>query len=257
MLLAAIAISFRAANGVLIAGGFAAMLLDELLRHRRITTRAWTLAAAGLLSAVLGGLTFLLSAYLVHWTMAFTAGYIGPAAMWTLKMRAGRFVYKGLYLFGPLGTVLLLGAIAVAFLRPAILGQTPVQTLRGRLSNPSTRPLTVVSLGVLIGNLILFWKYPIEVSYAIPAAFFFLLLAGATFLANAPRTLAVFFLSVLSLNFILFSFAQPNIPGQATGARLRFGVAEGTLVQDIHDRVAVIGCRTNACWIEHGTLPGH
>ena len=250
MLLAAVAISFRAANGILIAGGFAFAIGDELLQQKRISRRVLTLAATGILSAVLGGLTFLLSAYLVHWTMAFTAGYMGPAPMWTLKMRAGRFVYKGLYLFGPIGTVIL--ALAVV-LRP----RSPADSPRARLQNGQTHLLAVIALGVLLGNLALFWKFPIEVSYAIPAAFFFLLLAGGTYLASAKRTLIVLSLAILSLNFVLFSLAEPNIPGMATGARLHFSITEGTLVQDVRDRIAVISCRSNACWMEHGTLPGH
>ena len=176
---------------------------------------------------------------------------MGPAAMWTAKMRAGRFVYKGLYLFGPIATVLLL---ALLLRPPSRFGGV---SLTERLRQPSTRTFFLASLGLLLGDLFLFWRFPIEVSYAIPAAFFLLLIAGTTTLLNARVSIALLVLSIFSLNFVLIELARPNIPGMATGARFHFGFTEGTTLQDIHDRLPVRECRTNDCWTLHGTLPGH
>ncbi len=250
MLCAAIAIAFRAANGILVAGGFAAVLVEELLRHRSITTRAQKLAAAGMLSAVIGGLPLLLSAYLVHWTLVFTEGYIGPAAMWTIKMRAGRVVYKGIYLFGPVATAIL----ACTWITQSGSSQ---DSISHRLHDSTTRPYFIVILGILAGNALLFWRYPIEVSYIIPVSLFLFLLLGTSIFANAPRTLAILAISIFSLNVILFEFAAPNIPGMATGARFHFAVTVGTMVQDVRDRLPVRNCTTNDCWILRGSLPGH
>jgi hypothetical protein len=118
-------------------------------------------------------------------------------------------------------------------------------------SNPSITRTLVLFWGFVLANVILFFKFPVEISYLIPAVFFFLLIAGSTFFrSSVPLTIAMF-LSVFSLNFVLPSFAQPNIPGRSTSAHLRFAWEPGMLLEDIHSRRLYIGCRDAACYNQH------
>jgi hypothetical protein len=164
---------------------------------------------------------------------------IGPPEMWTLKMRVGRFVYKGLLSIGPL-----------AFLVTAVVG---VLCLRRR---PEILPVTaegatlIATLcGFLVGTLVLFFKFPVEISYLIPGVFCFLLLAGR-YLFVGRISAVLLLLAILSLDIVQPQFAAPNTPGRATGAHLHLSLQQGPFLSDATDRRSYIGCMNEACWNE-------
>jgi hypothetical protein len=238
-LLGALAMGFRAANCLVVAGGFAAAILFEVLSERRITKRAWLTAFAGAGAALLVAPVYVFSYHVAGNSMEFMSPMIGPPSMWSMKMRIGRFLYKGLYVIGPLAlAVFVLAAIQWLRKRPE---PTPSETL-------DARRLRAIAWGLLVGNLVLYFKYPIEVSYLIPALFYFLLLAGSTVFREARGWLIVMLACILSLNVVLPSLAQPNTPGKATDAKLHLSFVSGTLIQDVNARLTLIGCSTAKCW---------
>jgi len=224
---AAFAFATRGANGPLIAGA----ITGAIVVSPRLAPR---LLGAGLAAAILGGLPFIESYRLANHSFAFLQALAGPDEMWSAKMRVGRFVYKSFYLFGPIAIVLL----AAAFFRRGVQ-ESPAQSDYQRRSVP-------IFLGIIIANALLFLRYPIEISYLIPAAFFLLLLVGRKL---DQRSWAVAtLLAILSLNFVTPQFAQPNIPGHATGASFHPSIEPGILIEDIRLRLTVRQCEDYRCY---------
>jgi predicted CDP-diglyceride synthetase/phosphatidate cytidylyltransferase len=103
----------------------------------------------------------------------------------------------------------------------------------------------------VIANLLLFLRFPIEVSYLIPAAFFLLLLLGTNLLARSRAVAWAFLVAVFSLNFVTPQLVTPDTPGRATGARLHFALAPGTMIDDVRLRRALRGCGDYNCYYRH------
>jgi hypothetical protein len=232
---AAFAFAVRGANGIVVAGAIAGAVVLECLRHRRLTPRVLQPAAVGLVAAALGAPQYFLSYHLAGNSMHFVDGMIGPASMWTLNLRAGRFVYKGLYLFGPIASLLL---VAIAFVRakPPLPSAGPTLDYRARA--------TPIFAGVVLANLVLFFRFPIEVSYLIPAAYFSLLMLGTSWFAKGRSLTIAFLLATASANLVTLQFAEPNIPGKATGASFHLVLHPGQMIDDVRGRIPLRQCRS-------------
>ena len=229
---AAFAFAVRGANGLVIAGAIAGAVVSELMRHRRFTPRVLQLIGVGVGAFLIGSPPYILSYHLAHNSLDFAGGMIGPATMWTLKMRIGRFVYKGLYLFGPLAWLLLAFALSVRRKWPVSAGSATDYRAR---ANP-------IFAGIVLFNLLLFFRFPIEISYLIPAAFFSLLLLGMTLLAKGRLVTVAFMLAIVSLNLVTPQLGQPNIPGRSTDAKLHFALRPGEMIEDVHQRFLLRNC---------------
>ncbi len=223
---AAFAFAIRGANGPLIAGA----ILGAIIVAPR---RAPRLLAVGLVAAILGGSPMLESYRLANHTFAFLQAITGPDEMWSAKMRIGRFLYKSLYLFGPLASAIMIGCLWE--------GPPTQSDYRCRA--------TPIFLGIIAANAILFLRYPIEISYLIPAAFFLLLLVGTKLQRKSVAIVTI--LATLSLNFVTPQIAQPNIPGHATSANLHLSLAPGVLIEDIRLRLALRNCEDYRCYYLH------
>lgn len=227
---AAFAFAIRGANAPLIAGAILGAIFVSPRRSLR-------LLAMGLGAALLGGLPFLESYRLANHSFAFLHALAGPDEMWSAKMRVGRFVYKSLYLFGPIATLGYPMFVAISSRRRWELSQ-PQSTSR-------TRAIPVF-LGLIAANALLFLRYPIEISYLLPAALFLLLLVGMK-IQSKPIAISAL-LAIFSLNFVTPQFAQPNIPGHATGASLHPSLEPGILIEDIRLRLSVRQCTDYRCY---------
>ncbi|WP_142988223.1 hypothetical protein [Granulicella rosea] len=244
-LLGGLAISFRGANAVLVAGGYAAAIGYEIYRRRGLSAGAVKTAISGIAAAVLGCSVYVLSYRLAHNTLAFMAPMTGPASLWTWKGYLGRFLYKGMYAIGPLAMVVSAYAAAVYPWR------------QRREPDSEHAKLMAISAGFFLSNVALFLKFPIEVSYLIPGIFFFLLLAGATIFQERRWLGFALFAAIGSLNLVTPVFAQPNIPGLATSARLHIALNAGTLSADVKTRRMFLGCEDAICWIARDQMGHH
>ena len=191
------------------------------------------LIGVGVGAFLIGSPPYILSYHLAHNSLDFASGMIGPATMWTLKMRIGRFVYKGLYLFGPLAWLLLAFALPVRRKWP-VPSDGSATDYRAR-ANP-------IFAGIVLFNLLLFFRFSIEISYLIPAAFFSLLLLGMTLLAKDRLVTVAFMLAIVSLNLVTPQLGQPNIPGRSTDAKLHFALRPGEMIEDVHQRFLLRNC---------------
>lgn len=198
----AIAIGFRGSNSIVLAGAYAGLLCYGLITDWG-PRQAVRPVISGLAAAFLGAFFYLPSWTLAHHTMSFLTPGIGPPDMWTLKMHVGRFLYKTIYLFGPFATGIFLFLLA----------------RRHRLSNFSSMDAhakkgALIFSGAVAGNLLLFAKFPIEVSYLLPGAVFVLLAVGTIFLDLSRKGIMTVLCGIIAFNFISVSFARPNVPQQ-------------------------------------------
>ena len=195
-IVAAIAISLRAANSIVVAGGFAAAICYEIFTVRRFTTAALKVAASGIGAALLGSLTYFASYHVAGDSMAFLTPLLSDPAAWTLKMRAGKFLYKTCYAFGPAAMIVLTIGIATHLKRrPRFMPSVNVN---------EDLKLPTLCYGFLLGNLVLYLMFPIEVSYLIPAIFF---------LIAAYRQIAVL-IENLRLHIVL-QYSEPRFRSAA------------------------------------------
>jgi hypothetical protein len=244
---AAFAFAIRGANGVVIAGAIVGALAIPVVCRKRVSLHSLRVVGVGVAAAVLGGLPYVASYRLAHHSFAFLHPLAGPEAMWSSAMRLGRFGYKSVYLFGPVA----LAVLGWAWWRTRDSGMTNPEGMRFR---EQARP---IFLGLVIANALLFLKFPIEISYLIPAAYFLLLLLGTNLLASSRAVAIAFLLAVVSLDVVTPQLAQPAAPGHATGARLHPGLATGALIQDLRLRSALRGCSDYTCYYLHFHPGGH
>ena len=240
---AAVAFAMRGANGVVIAGAIGGVLMV-----RGEPRRSLEVIGMGLTAAVLGVLPYVASWRLAGHSFAFLVPLAGPEAMWSPGMRVGRFGYKSVYLFGPLALVVL----AWAWMRRRKSGEYGRLAFAGRSPDQAwAAKARRVSWGIVLANALLFLNFPIEISYLIPAAFFFLLLLGTNLLARSRAVAVAFLAAVLSLNLGTPRLFEPDAAGHATRARLHPGLATGVLNDDFRLRSALRGCSDYTCYYKH------
>lgn len=240
----AICIGFRGSNSLVLAGAYAGLLIFVCM-YEWDPKKLTGIVITGVCTCALAALFFVPSWMVAHHTMEFLTPMAGPPSMWSFKMHAGRVIYKTAYLFGPIATAIFLYLLA-KYWRSKL--QIEVE--------PAWKKYSLVFAGAWVGNIVLFAKFPLEVSYLLPGAVFFVLLAGMSFLHTRNQMLAVLCATV-SFNFVMISFAKPNIPLHATNARLSFNVEEGVLLEDIAIRIRAKKCSTGRCWEKYAAAqPG-
>lgn len=229
----------RPGNSIVIAGIITSGVLYELWKTRKVTPRAITLMASGMVMAVLGSLPYFASYIWAHHTFSFVHAWIGDASLWTLKLRVGRFGFKVIQIIG----LLAWGVIV------------PVCVLWYRSGRNSTRTpgeaadrMTWLLWGGLAGAVALFFEYPIEISYFLPAIAFAVLLGASSLLGWQRWATAAVALAILSANFVTFQFVVPNVPNSATSAAFQPGLIQGQFLEELKERFAVRGCATEECF---------
>lgn len=230
----------RVANCVEIAGIVGGGMLAEFIAHRRVTGRSLKILLSAIVAAVVGSLPLIASYQVAGHSFAFVQGMIGGADMWTMKMRIGRFVIKGLLLLGIPASLLLLGG--ALFWRRFSELPLPEENAFYR-----ERAMPLIAGGI-VGAVILFFKYPIETSYLIPGETFLLILLSVSLLAWRRWFTIAVLAAVLGANLVTIQLAQPNIPGQATAATLHFALRNGQMVDCVKERIRLLHCRTEGCW---------
>ncbi len=239
--LAALAISLRASSSTVLAGGYGALLLYELYLQRHVTARVWKLAASGVAALVLGLTTYVASYRLVGNSMIFLRPMVGPPEMWTMKFRVGWFVYRGMYLLGPLAMLVCVVALGLWWRsRGKMVKEIEPGSYRARLF--------AASLGILVANVALFFKFPIEVSYLLPAAFFFLLIAGATLFQRSLVLSSLLLFTIFSGDVVRLDLLRHNGPGYTAGAHVHVSADEGAIAEDVASRQRFMDCRNLRCW---------
>jgi hypothetical protein len=108
--------------------------------------------------------------------------------------------------------------------------------------------LLALSLGIVVANVLLFFKFPIEVSYLLPAAFFFLLIAGATLFRRSLVLSALLLFTIFSGDVVRLDLLQHNGPGYTAGAHVHVSAGAGAIAEDVASRQRFMACRNLRCW---------
>ena len=196
-------------------------------------------SAAKLLTGLIAGAAIAAACYIpaflyAHHTLAFLKPGLGDPSLWTLKLTAGRFVYKNIYLFGLAGSAVVWGLLLWHI--PAVVRET----------RNSRAGLVWVSLAFIIGYEALFGRYPVEPSYLLPALPFLFLLTGMVVRnRTALLTLAA---TVLIHNIVTLNIAKPDVPNAATNARFGLWVEPGEIVKNVRERYRYRDCLTLNDW---------
>jgi hypothetical protein len=241
---AALSFSVRGSSCIIIIGILTAAMAVEINRSRKIDAKVVQFFAVGLAALLLGCFPYIESYRLAGHTFQFLQpmGMTDPNS-WTLKLRIGRFVYKGLYLFGPLAWVFII-LYAVCFRE---------EGKHDWMIDPESFEYRKSAIPVLWGAVfssgIVFLIWPLEISYLIPGAFFLLLILGTDLLARRPWMTFVLFASIASADMVTFQIATPNITNQATGARVDMLITSGQLIKDVEIRRSLLSCNSMDCWL--------
>ena len=135
-----------------------------------------------------------------------------------------RFLYKGLYLFGPIGSIL----AALAFLFSRINGKTNKIIIWS--------PAAVLATWLIAANLALFLALPVEISYLIPAIPFVGIFLSAT--GNRTALLMLIFGNLvancvtLQVLDISHKFSEPCSPKIAVRAKFEPRFQAGILIEE-------------------------
>ncbi|MDC7790060.1 hypothetical protein PQJ75_30805 [Rhodoplanes sp. TEM] len=234
-LLGALALWFRLASLLPLLGGLAGAVIAEPSWR---TARAALAAAAT--SLVIGGVIYCLSWSTSGGDLSFLQAHAGPDEMWTPALWLGRVIYKPLALLGLPAT---LWALALV-----VFWRRDVDTIGG--SDGRERRLCLAASGVVLATGALYARYPIETSYLLPALAFGLVVAGMVFRRRSPWGAWILLGLVALNNIVAIQLAAPDRIGRATAARFEIAVVPGVLAADIRTRLALVGCRSFACWLD-------
>lgn len=201
------------------------------------------LAATGILTALVAMLAYVLPWDFAGWRASFWLVSAGPADLWTPLMAVGRFLYKNLYFWG-------LPAIFCL----AYLIRRSCRNLSQR-RNCDSLFFAGLSVGVIVLVEALFFRFPIEIEYLLPALPFWLFLVGDG--VSSEKLLRLLLICVLSYNLVNINLARPDLPGQASQAFLGVWIEPGYLVKEITTRQRLMACDSHACYDEViGQRPG-
>ena len=184
-------------------------------------------------------LALIILLYLPSWliydrSLFFLKGHLGDPSLWTLKMHAGRFFYKIIHLFGlPSFVVIIVALVSFALKHEGQINKNK---------------FIMAGVGASFGTLVLFARYPIEISYLLPFLFFSLLLLGVYLGNNGRKYLIAILVTTISYSFVNISIAKPNVPNQATDASFGLFINPGILVKDISFRLRLIDCKSFKCY---------
>ncbi len=227
-LLLGLAVGFRLASG-LPAG---CLLAFSLLREPRPRLRV---VAAGIVAAAFGAAWYVPSLIHSGWTFSFLHAQLGDARLWTPEMRLGRFLFKNTYLWGLPASILLL----LSIMR---IGRTLSAQRRS-----DRGPLIGLCVGVIVLMESLFLEYPIRQAYLLPLIPFSMILLAFAWEQRAAL-LAGFAAFVISLNFVNFAVARPDVPRKASTATLGFWVEPGQLVENVRQQWRMRAVHTLKEW---------
>lgn len=215
-----------------------ALMVPLLVAHVAWTRPGDRRGALGalLLATALGAACYLPALGETGGTLAFLrpSGMGGPE-LWTPGLRLGRFGFKNIHAWGPVGMLALLGTAAWALVRR-----------RTEVTAAEWRPLVGLALSVVAAYELLFLAFPLEAEYLIPMLPFTLVLLGLA-LGRRPAVLAVVLALVVLHNGVALTLARPDRAYNARGASVGLWVEPGLLVADVRMRLRLRHCETFAC----------
>ena len=226
-----VAVGFRLGSIFPITGAFIFMSLKKIsfLKIR------WLFFIL-MITSLLGILFYIPSWFVSEGSLKFLIGHLGDKELWTLKMHIGRAIYKPIYLMGLMTTLSLFLIL--------ILNRNRAKSIITK----DRREFVLASIGIVLGTILLYFKYPIEHSYLLPGLPFLLLLVGVILDESPKWQPYLLLISTLSFWVVSFPIAVPNVPHSASDATIGLYIEQGPLVADIKKRITLIGCHNLKCY---------
>lgn len=200
----------------------------------RLPMRRWQVAGAAVLTIILGSLAYVLPWDFSEWSPSFWKVSAGDEELWSPLMQVGRYLYKNLYFWGPLA-----GFYLIYLIWRGVRFYQSWAARDGIL-------LVCLSITVVGGIEALFFRFPIEIEYLLPALPFWLLAIGVG--VRSKKALQIFLALVVSFGLLTINLARPNQPGQASQAIFGFWVEPGYIIQKMGTRLTLSGCDSHDCY---------
>ena len=159
---------------------------------------------------------------------------IGGEEFWSLYLRTGRFIYKSIYFWSPPAFLILMWGLV----RLGILGKLKI--------NNKVFQISILSIGLIVGMELFYFRLPTEPAYLIPTIPFWMILIGIAF-SDKKWVLGLLLSLVIISNFVIINIARPDKINQATGAEFGLWVEPGHLVQDVQKRLEYLACGNQPC----------
>ena len=189
---------------------------------------------SGVITVIVSFIFYLPPITFAEWKTHIFLPSIGGEEFWSLYLRAGRFIYKSVYFWGPPAFFILIWGLV----RLGISGK-----LKG---NKKLLQICILSLALIIGIEIFYWRLPTEPSYLIPTIPFWMILISFAF-SDKKWVLGLLLSLVIISNFVTVNIARPNKVNQATGAEFGVWIEPGHLVKDVQKRLEYLACGNQPC----------
>lgn len=179
---------------------------------------------------VVGG--YSISYVVAGYSFQFLTPHIGTDELWTTALWLGRAVYKPLLLLGFPASVIVVALLVLHRHRWSSL-------LKER--GPD-RQLILASLGVIAGTLIMYVRYPLEISYLLPALAMFVVVCARAMSGHPPLIAWILAACVIGHNVVAVQIAAPDRAELASSARFAPRIESGVLLRDLEKRLRVMQC---------------
>ena len=189
---------------------------------------------SGVIMAIFSFIFYLPPIDFAEWKTHIFLPSIGGEEFWSLYLRAGRFIYKSVYFWGP----------PVFFI--LIWGLVRLGTSGKLMGNKKLLQISILALALIIGIEIFYWRLPTEPSYLIPTIPFWMIQIGFAF-SDKKWVLGLLLSLVIISNFVIINIARPDKVNQATGAEFGLWVEPGHLVKDVQKRLEYLACGNQPC----------
>ena len=189
---------------------------------------------SGVITVIVSFIFYLPPIDFAEWKTHIFLPSIGGEEFWSLYLRAGRFIYKSVYFWGPPAFFILIWGLV----RLGISGK-----LKG---NKKLLQICILSLALILGIEIFYWRLPTEPSYLIPTIPFWMILISFAF-SDKKWVLGLLLSLVIISNFVTVNIARPNKVNQATGAEFGVWIEPGHLVKDVQKRLEYLACGNQPC----------
>jgi len=218
--------------------------LSSLIAVGAVMIYLWTVVTEDRRKMILPFVTIIVLSFSFYLPSFIHAGYsknfLTPHIQWeyfTPCLRILKFAYKSIYFWSLPGFLFLVMTFIMLFRKKNIRFTEHKDWI----------PLVYLSLGIIAGYHMLFFKYPIENEYMLPILPFALLLIGMAFV-NRAFFLYFFFCVLILYNFININFARVENPGKSKHAEIGVWLEKGYLLDDLQKRILLKHCDSLACW---------
>ena len=190
----------------------------------------------GSLVTLISGFFYSISWVISDHSFQFLRAHIGDPSMWSIKMHIGRAIYKPIYLFGLL-----------SFLWIVFIFSLNIKTIDKTFIN-NNKNITFPIIGAILGTLILFIWYPLDITYLLPLLPFFYLIFSGLFNKCPEWQYWILVFLTISFNFFSIPIASPNTKDRATDATFNITITKGVLLEDIDKRLLLLKCNSSSCY---------